>query len=506
MADAGNHSRHVLVVPSIAEGHANGMLRFATLLASSFHHQGLIVSFGYPARPHALALKRNKLSALPPSLRLHTIDDGLPTAEHLFPTIAQIRSSPAIMQKGIEAVLQQYIAPAANTRADNGCAGVVNENGSSFTSVTESSWPPVCCIISDTSLPDMHDLAGRFGIPRVNFSTWNATSFYMITHLPQIIARGMLPLPEGAGGKWKVEAPLIDFVPGLRPFHLTDLPNDLLEISDISHPRYQSVLKAVAHANDADRILIHSVYELESSIYDTMQAQGFPVYPLGPLFEGSLLNFGTVGGSECLEWLDQQKPASVVYAAFGTIAKFNLHEMRSMALGLEVSGHPYLWAIRMDSLPAANLHESLPDGFWERAVLQGKGVIVTWAPQTQVLQHIAVGVFITHCGWNSVLESLWEGVPMVACPRVAEQRCNARLVVEDWKVGMEMEREDDCSFTKEAVQKAIGEVLGKREMKERALHFQQVVRQAVDMHGTSHLNILNFVDYLLHLSVPSSRR
>ncbi|MCO5583766.1 hypothetical protein L7F22_037680 [Adiantum nelumboides] len=477
MADADDHFRHVLVVPGVAEGHVNGMLRFATLLASSFHHQGLLVSFGYPARPHALALKRNKLSDLPPSLRLHTIDDGLPTAEHESPTIPQIRSSPAIIQKGIEAVLQQYIAPASMACPDNECAGAVNEKGSSDTSVMTSSWPPVCCIISDTFLPDTHDLAGKFGIPRVDLWTGNATTYYMISHLPQIISRGILPLPEGAGGKWKVEAPLIDFVPGLRPFHLTELPKELLETSDISHPRYQFMLKAFAHANDADRILVHSVYELESSIYDTMQAQGFPIYSLGPLFE-----------------------------AFGTIAKFNLHEMRSMALGLEASGHPFLWAIRMDSLPAANLHESLPDGFWERTVSHGKGCIVTWAPQMQVLQHIAVGVFITHCGWNSVLESLWEGVPMVACPRAAEQRCNARLVVEDWKVGMEMEREDDRSFTKEAVQKAIVEVLGRPEMKVRALHFQQVVRQAVDMHGTSHANILSFVDYLLHLRVPSSRR
>ncbi|MCO5583764.1 hypothetical protein L7F22_037678 [Adiantum nelumboides] len=297
MADAGDHSRHVLVVPSAAEDHINGMLRFATLLASSFHHQGLLVSFGYPARFHALALKRNKLSALPPSLRLHNIDDGLPTAEHESPTIPQFKSSPAIASKAC---------------ADNDCGGVMNEKGSSDTSLMESSWPPVCCIISDTFLPDTHDLAGKFGIPRVDLWTGNATTYNMITYLPQIISRGMLPLPEGAGGKWKVEAPLIDFVPGLRPFHLTELPNMLLETSDISHPRYQFMLKAFAHANDADRILVHSVYELESSVYDTMQAQGFPIFSLGPLFEGSLLDSGTVGGSECLEWLDQQKPASGV--------------------------------------------------------------------------------------------------------------------------------------------------------------------------------------------------
>ncbi|KAI5077816.1 hypothetical protein GOP47_0007640 [Adiantum capillus-veneris] len=491
MAGASNHYRHVLVVPGIQEGHVNGMLRFAALLASAHHQQGLLVSFSYPARAHALALKRNKLSALPPSLRVHIVEDGLPTAEHEFPTTSQVQGSVAIMQNAIEAVLQQYAALASKVCGGNECEDGVNEDGFSPASeMHSSSWPPICCIISDIVLPGAQDLAAKFEIPRVNFWTGNGTTYYMISHLPQIIAKGMLPLLEGSGDKWKLEAPLIDFIPGLPAFHLTELPRDLLQISDVSHSRYQFVLKAVARAKDADRILVHSVYGLESTVYDAMQAQGFPIYPVGPLFESNPLDSGTNDQTEGIEWLNQQKPASVVYVALGTIAKLNLQEMLSMALGLEASGHPFFWVVRMDSLPAPNLHESLPDGFLERTVSKGKGIIVTWASQVEVLKHIAVGAFFSHCGWNSVLESLWEGIPMVACPRAAEQRCNARFVVKDWKVGVEMEREDDGSFTTVAAQKAIEEVMGNQEVKERALHFKQVVRHAVGTHGTSHSNIL----------------
>lgn len=495
----GDNHRHVLVIPCIAEGHVNGMLRFAILLATAHHQQGLLVSFGYPARAHALALKRSKLGPLPPGLRVHVLEDGLPSAEHETPTIPQIRGSCAILQNAVEVVLQQYVAPTCD----------YDEKGASPASVihvVQSStiyWPPICCIISDTFLPDMQDLADKFGIPRVDLWTANATCYYMLVYLPEIIARGLLPLPEGKGDLWKVEAPLIDFIPGLPAFHLTELPREMIQTSDLSHTRFQFMLKAFGRAKHADRILIHSVYELERGVYDTMQAQGFPVYPVGPLFEANPST--AVSRSECIDWLDQQEPASVVYVAFGTFAKLSLQEMHAMALGLESSRHLLLWVIRVDSLPVATLHESMPEGFMERTISRGKGLIVTWAPQMEVLKHIAVVAFISHCGWNSVLESLWEGVPMVACPRGAEQRCNTKSVVEDWKVGVEMERENDGSFTREAVRKSLEEIMGNQEVKERALHFKQVVRHAISAEGTSHSNILSFVDHLLHLPVPSSR-
>ncbi|MCO5547675.1 hypothetical protein L7F22_001126 [Adiantum nelumboides] len=309
---------------------------------------------------------------------------------------------------------------------------------------------------------------------------------------------------EGVGDKWMVDAPLVDFIPGLPAFHLTELPRELLEAIDVSNFRFQFMLKAFAGAKDADKILVHSLYELESHVYESMQAQGFPITPVGPLLSDTTSNSVVRQSDQCLEWLDQQDPASVVYVAFGTIAKLSLQEMHSLALGLEVSGRYFVWVIQMKSLPASSLHESLPDGFIERTVSQGRGIIVTWAPQMEVLKHNAVGAFISHCGWNSTLESVWEGVPMVACPRAADQRCNARHIVKVWKFGVEMKREDNGTFTAEAVKKAIEEVMGNQEVKERAFHFKQVARDTF-ANGPSHSNIVNFVDYLFHLPVSGIR-
>lgn len=497
---ASSYRRHILVVPWIVDGHVNSMLRFAHLLAA---HQGLLVTFGCPARAYALAQKRSMISRLPHSLHVQVIEDGLPLEEDQSPTLYQAQISHTIMQPSIEALLQQHLANSKAMPCVGGGGDDVYGDNKSSLPIHSSQWPPISCIISDTFLPSTRDLADKFDIPRVEFWTCNATIYDMFLYLSEIIAKGHLPLPEGTGDNWTVEAPLIDFLPGLPPFHITELPRELLQASDVSDPRFQFIIKTFACARDADRILVHSVYELESHVYDGMQSQGIPIYAVGPLYLAlESLSDPASKHTECLQWLDQQVPGSVVYVSFGTIAKLTLQEMHSMALGLEDVGHPFLWVVRNDNLTTANVCESLPEGFMERTVSKGKGFIMPWAPQREVLKHIAVGVFLSHCGWNSILESLWEGVPVVACPRIADQRTNAKFIV-DWKVGVEVERHQDGSFTKEDVQKAIQAVLTDYpQAKEKALHLQQVCRGSI-AHGSSHSNIVNFVkQYLLELPIP----
>ncbi|MCO5608405.1 hypothetical protein L7F22_062615 [Adiantum nelumboides] len=489
--------RHVLVVPWSGEGHVAGMLRLAFLLAN---HKALLVSFAYPARAHALTLKRGKLPNLPPSLRVHVVEDGLPSPDHETLTLHQLRESSSVIVHFLEALLQSHLA-SSSASLD------LNSSIASFDGVDEldcsARWPPICCIISDTFLPRTQALADSFGIPRVDFWTGNATVYNIFRHVPLLLAKGVLPLSMNAGEESKVESesPLIDFIPGLPPCHVTQLPWDLLQPYDVSQPMVEFLINAFSVTKDAERILVHSVYELEKHVYDVMQAQGFPIYAIGPLFQANS-DPGTIR-HECLEWLDQQKPASVVYVAFGTMTGLSLQEVQSMALGLEASGHAFIWVIPKKPLcMTPDGSEMFLEDFMEQTVSQGKGCIVPWVPQMEVLRHSAVGAFVSHCGWNSVLESLWEGVPIVACSRVAEQNRNAKSVVEDWKVGIEMERNIDGSFTREAVQKAIQEIMGNQEVKTRALQVKQVVRHAVGERGTSYSNLMSLVDYLLHLPIP----
>ncbi|KAI5059695.1 hypothetical protein GOP47_0026014 [Adiantum capillus-veneris] len=120
--------------------------------------------------------------------------------------------------------------------------------------------------------------------------------------------------------------------------------------------------------------------------------------------------------TECLSWLNLQAESSVIYVAFGSLAKLSVEEIQELAVGLEASGSPFLWVIREDAVTMEELPQVLPEGFLERT--RGKGMIISWAPQVRVLAHKAVGGFLSHCGWNSTVESLWAGVPLLCCPRL----------------------------------------------------------------------------------------
>lgn len=299
--------------------------------------------------------------------------------------------------------------------------------------------------------------------------------------------------------KWKVEAPLVDCVPGLPPFQVTDLPVQFVHPEELTDPSLKFMMDAFGRAREAHTIFVHSAYELESQVFDALQANGFPIHAVGPFLDSPSQPSSDNANQECIQWLDTQLPNSVLYVALGSIASLVPAEMHALALGLEASGHPFLWVIRRDSI-SSSLSDALPEGFLQRTVEKGLARIISWAPQMEVLRHCAVGAFFSHCGWNSTLESMWEGVPMVACPRAAEQRSNARWIVENWKIGVEVERQQDGSFTKEAVQSALQSVLTTEgtDYKERALQAKRMARSAVQKGGASYTNLVSFLNGLRH--------
>nr|CAD1817901.1 unnamed protein product [Ananas comosus var. bracteatus] len=158
--------------------------------------------------------------------------------------------------------------------------------------------------------------------------------------------------------------------------------------------------------------------------------------------------------SSIVRWLDGQPPSSAVYVSLGTEATLDADLLRELALGLELSGAPFVWALRA---PAELL---LPEGFVARMGDSGRGVVATgWVPQLEILGHRAVGVFVTHCGWSSIIEGLGFGRPLVMLPVLHDQGVNAQAVAAK-KVGVEIERDlEDGSFTKESVARAVRLVL-----------------------------------------------
>ena len=202
-----------------------------------------------------------------------------------------------------------------------------------------------------------------------------------------------------------------------------------------SSPVFELAIQIFANGAHSERLLVNSFYDLEADAIEALRGKGVKLTPIGPDFRSkhedeSIVTPLDEAQLECLHWLDKQEAKSVVYVAFGSTGLLTEAEIPELAAALEVVGRPFLRAIRQGSAT-----ESLPDNFRSGRLPAEKGLIVSWAPQKEVLGHASVGAFVSHCGWNSMLESIWKGVPIVGCPRMAEQNTNLWLI-EQWGIGV----------------------------------------------------------------------
>lgn len=195
----------------------------------------------------------------------------------------------------------------------------------------------------------------------------------------------------------------------------------------------------------ADGILINTFKELEPSAIEALEAkqEGRPtIRAVGPLVQ---IESKSVP-SECLDWLDDQPSSSVVFISFGSGGTLSHDQIIELAFGLEMSEQRFLWVLRCPNDMSANatyfsIQNSgdplayLPQGFLEKT--KGRGLVVPmWAPQAQILAHESTGVFLSHCGWNSTLESVVNGVPLIAWPLYAEQKMNSVMLHEEARAAL----------------------------------------------------------------------
>ncbi|KAF8400371.1 hypothetical protein HHK36_013669 [Tetracentron sinense] len=212
-------------------------------------------------------------------------------------------------------------------------------------------------------------------------------------------------------------------------FRIRDLQEGIV-FGDVDSPFSNMLHRMGQMLPRAAAVAINSVEELNPTITDDLKKKFQNCLNVGPFsFMSALPSDPDVNG--CLSWLDRQKAASVAYIGFGTVFSPPPQEQVVLTEALEASGVPFLWSLK------ENLKGILPDGFLERT--KGRGKVVSWAPQVQVLAHTAVGVFVTHCGWNSVLESVMGRVPMICRPIMEDNRLNGRMVTEVWEIGVGME-------------------------------------------------------------------
>jgi len=254
-------------------------------------------------------------------------------------------------------------------------------------------------------------------------------------------------------------------IPGCVPIHGRDL---LTIAQDRSSQAYKHFLPFVKLFSFADGVFVNSCLEMEMGPISAMNEEGSdnpPVYPVGPIIQTETSSGDDANGLECLTWLDKQQPCSVLYASFGSGGTLSQEQIVELALGLELSNQKFLWVLRAPSSSSSSAAylsaqnevdplQFLPSGFLERTKEKGF-VITSWAPQIQILSHNSIGGFLTHCGWNSTLESVVHGVSLITWPLFAEQNMNAVLLSEGLKVGVRPRVNENGIVEREEVAKVI---------------------------------------------------
>ncbi|CAN6310982.1 unnamed protein product [Urochloa humidicola] len=350
--------------------------------------------------------------------------------------------------------------------------------------------PETTCLVVDTFFVWPATLARKLGVPYVSFWTEPALIFSLYYHMDLLTKHGHF----NCGKEPRKDT--ITYIPGVPSIE----PNELmsyLQDTDTTSVVHRIIFKAFDEARHADYILCNTVEELEPSTIAALRAEK-PFYAVGPIFPAGFARSAVATSmwaeSDCSRWLDAQPAGSVLYISFGSYAHVTRHELHEIAAGVLASGARFLWVLRPDVVSSDD-PDPLPEGF--AAAAAGRGVVVPWCCQVEVLSHPAVGGFLTHCGWNSILESVWAGVPMLCFPLLTDQFTNRRLVAREWRAGVSIG--DRGAVEAGEVRARIEGVMGGEEgvkLREQVKKLRATLEAAVAPGGSSRGNFDEFVDVL----------
>ncbi|KAL8171241.1 hypothetical protein V2J09_023045 [Rumex salicifolius] len=363
---------------------------------------------------------------------------------------------------------------------------------------------PVLGILTDMFFTQMVDVAEELGLPFYVLYTSGANLLAMTLQLESLA----VDVPAIFAGCPSESAPL-DSVLGFRnPVPLKMWPEIVLDKDNSA--------EFLVHGGRYRRskgILVNTFANLEpETLRSLSENERAPtIYPIGPV-----LNLRRGHRHHILSWLDEQPRGSVVFLCFGSNVSFGKREAEQVGMGIEQSGYPFLWSLRRKPLPGDeerlpseydDFKEILPEGFLERT--SGIGRMIGWAPQTEVLGHEAVGAFVSHCGWNSVLESIRFGVPIIAWPMYREQHLNAFSVVRELGIAVEMRldykydwagKKGNVVITAAEVEAGIRRAMETEEgaaVKRKVQEMSVLGNKALDVGGSSHNSLRLFAQDLV---------
>ncbi|KAF1861575.1 hypothetical protein Lal_00025949 [Lupinus albus] len=311
---------------------------------------------------------------------------------------------------------------------------------------------------------------------------------------------------------------IITGIPGMETLiRCRDLPSFCRE-NDHFKPLIplKSVVSQTHESLRASALILNTFEDLEGPVLSQISLQFPQVFTIGPLHAHlntriqesnnrttmsqtphSSTNSLLEVDRSCIAWLDSQPLKSVVYVSFGSIATITREKLLEIWYGLVNSKNRFLWVMRSDIVTGKEGQVQIPDELVEGT--NERGFIVGWAPQVEVLGHKAIGGFLTHSGWNSTLESIVAGVPMICWPYFADQQINSRFVSEVWKLGLDMKD----VYDRNVLEKMVNDVMihNKDEFQISAQRMAMLAHKSVSPGGSSNSNLDRLIQFIKSITL-----
>ncbi|XP_076897906.1 7-deoxyloganetin glucosyltransferase-like [Bidens hawaiensis] len=462
---------HAVCIPFPAQGHINPML----LLAKILHSKGFHITFVNTEFNHQRLVKSQVLDALNlyTSFQFETIPDGLPPAENLDAT----QDIPSLCKSTSETCLEPF----------KKLLSKLNDPATAS---------PVSCIVSDSAMSFTLDAADELGIPEVLFWTTSACGFLAYAHYNTLRQNGFFPLKDSADLTNGFLDTIVDCIPSMKGMRLKDMPS-FIQSTDPNEFMVDFSIRECARSKKASAIILNTFEDLEQEVLNELSSIYPSVFSIGPLHtiannmvDEDLKLLGSSLWKEdtkCMEWLDSKDINSVVYVNFGSITVMTSQQLIEFSWGLANSNQNFLWVIRPDLVSGDS--RMLPPEFIEATC--ERGLLTSWCPQQKVLNHPSIGGFLTHSGWNSTIESISSGVPMICWPFFAEQPTNCWYTCYQWLIGMEIESDADRKEVERIVRTLMVEEKGK-EMRKMAMVWKKKAESSPSL-----LNIDKLINQVL---------
>ncbi|KAK7321345.1 hypothetical protein VNO77_31899 [Canavalia gladiata] len=455
----------IIFLPSPGIGHLTSSLEFSQVLINRYSHISItILCIKFPLTPFSDSYIRSILASQP---QIKLID--LPQVE---PPQFDIMKSPeyyiwAFMESlkpHVKATLQSILSSYSNSESNH-----------------------VVGLVLDFFCLSMVEVGNDLGIPSYFFMTSNVGFSSLALSL---LKRQIEDVFNHSDPEF------------LLPGFPDPVPPSVLPDPCFNKDGYFAYYKLAQRIRDTKGIIINSFSELEQNAIDALSdGQTPPIYAVGPLIDlkgPPNPNLDQAQHDKILKWLDVQPPSSVVFLCFGSMGSFGPSQTKEIALALQRSGVKFLWAMR--SPPTTDYaHRTLPEGFLEW--MEGRGMICCWAPQVEVLAHKAIGGFVSHCGWNSILESLWFGVPILTWPIYAEQQLNAFMMVRQFGLAVELRvdyRMGSDLVMAEEIEKGLKQLMDRDNIVHKKVkEVKEMARNAVLNGGSSFISIGKLIDGMI---------